>query len=124
MELTGFVITVAVVIIIWRESKATALRRSAEAAVFVCTEEIQRLRGAIMAGAGWDVWERTKWEGHRRSVLTALDSFHTACLGDKYDRDLVHRSLPSFQNEQEWEKWRTLARGPYSSAGAVDRNSP
>lgn len=116
MELTGFVITVALVIIIWRESKASALRRTAEAAVLACEEEIQDLRGAIMAGAGREVWKRDKWESNRRNVLTALDDFHGARLGSQYDRALVHRSIPSFQDEQEWEKWKILARGPYASS--------
>lgn len=123
MELIGLLITVTVVVIIWREQKAAALRRSAEAAVLECTEEIQRLRGAIMAGAGRDIWERPNWEGRRQRVLMALDQFHTARLGDKYDRDLARRALPSFQNEQEWEKWRILARGPYPSAGGADETS-
>lgn len=116
MELTGLVITVAFVIVVWRESKASALRRNAEVAIQACAEEIQNLRGAIMAGAGREVWKRDKWESNRRDVLTALDYFHGARLGSKYDRELVHRSIPSFQDEQEWEKWKILARGPYASS--------
>lgn len=116
MELTGLVIAVALVILVWRESKADAVRRTAEAAIQACEEEIQSLRGAIMGGADREVWQRDKWERNRRDLLTALDYFHGARIGSKYDRDLVHRSIPSFQDESEWEKWRILARGPYASS--------
>lgn len=113
MELTGIVIFIAFIVVCWRESKATALRGSAERAVLECEEEIQRLREAIMSGASAEVWQRDAWERHRQDVLMALDRFHAARLGDKYERELTRRSIPSFQDEAEWRKCGVLARGPF-----------
>jgi len=115
MELTGLVITVALVVLAWRESKASTLRNTAEQAVWACEREIQNLRGAIMGGAGKEVWQRDVWERNRQDLLRALDYFHSARLGSKYDRELQHRFIPSFQDQVEWEKWGILARGPYAS---------
>lgn len=113
MELTGVVILVALVLLAWRESKASALRGAARIAIIECEEEIQALRGGVMAGTSDAHWQSDAWERRRCKLLETLHRFHRLSYVGAYKEDLTESSVPSFQDEAEWRRWRILARGPF-----------
>lgn len=112
MELTGMVILVALMLLVWRESKASALRRAAKDAIIECEEEIQALRGGVMAGTSVAHWQSDAWERRRLNLLGALHRFHRLSYVGTYQEALTESSVPSFQDEAEWRRWQILARGP------------
>lgn len=112
MELTGVVILVALVLLVWRESKASVLRGAARNAIIECEEEIQALRGGVMAGTSVTHWQSDAWERRRLKLLEALHRFHRLSYAGTYKEDLTDSSVPSFQDRSEWTRWTTLAQGP------------
>lgn len=112
MELSSILIFVALGVLAWRESRATALRSAARNAIVECEEEIQALRGGVMAGNAPAIWRSDIWERRRARVLLSLHCFHRLSYSGPYKEDLTASSVPSFQDEAEWRRWQTLARGP------------
>jgi uncharacterized membrane protein YccC len=123
MELTGIVITIALVVLAWRESKASLLRTAAIKAVLACEEEIQALRGGVMSGMSDEKWRSDRWEHRRQDLLLVLARFHRAHLdSNRYDEMLMQSIIPSFQDENERRKWEILGKGPYASQVESESN--
>lgn len=94
-------------------SRAAAIRQSALQAMELCLDEIESLRGGIMAGITENGWCTDRWERRRQDLLIAADRFYSASIGATHNCEALRRGVPSFQDEADWAKWKILARGPY-----------
>lgn len=112
MDKWSIALGIVFVVFIWLRMQNAALKSAANDAVRKCEDEIHRLRSGIMTKQSHERWYAELHERNRKELIEALNRYHTTANTSNDDKRLLDSTVPSFQDEENWDRFQVLGRGP------------